>query len=59
LGIVLYELLTGRVPFDGESPVAVAIKHIQDEPEEPINIKEDIPTVLTVLLCGPFKRIRH
>ncbi|HHV29054.1 Stk1 family PASTA domain-containing Ser/Thr kinase [Acetivibrio mesophilus] len=43
LGIVLYELLTGKLPFDGESPVAVAIKHIQDEPKEPISIKEDIP----------------
>jgi len=59
LGIVLYELLTGRVPFDGESPVAVAIKHIQDEPEEPIILKRIYPRVLTVLLCGPFKRIRH
>ncbi len=43
LGIVLYELLTGRLPFDGESPVAVAIKHIQDEPMEPLSIREDIP----------------
>jgi len=43
LGIVLYELVTGRVPFNGESPVAVALKHIQDIPQEPINLKPDIP----------------
>jgi len=43
LGIVLYELVTGRVPFNGESPVAVALKHIQDIPEEPMNIRSDIP----------------
>jgi len=43
LGIVLYEMVTGRLPFDGESPVAVALKHIQDMPQEPLTIKEDIP----------------
>ncbi|NLP14441.1 MAG: PASTA domain-containing protein, partial [Clostridium sp.] len=43
LGIVLYELLTGQLPFDGESPVAVALKHIQDEPAEPVSINAGIP----------------
>lgn len=43
LGIVLYELVTGKLPFDGESPVAVALKHIQDIPQEPSTIKEDLP----------------
>lgn len=36
LGIVLYEMLAGRVPFDGDSPVSVALMHIE---EEPINVK--------------------
>ncbi|WP_341466976.1 Stk1 family PASTA domain-containing Ser/Thr kinase [Desulfofundulus salinus] len=35
LGVVLYEMLTGSVPFAGDSPIAVAIKHIQEEPEPP------------------------
>lgn len=43
LGIVLYELVTGKLPFNGESPVAIALKHIQDIPEEPLSIKEDLP----------------
>ncbi len=35
LGIVMYEMLTGRTPFDGDTPVAVAMKHIQEEPTPP------------------------
>ena len=35
LGIVMYEMLTGRVPFESDSPVAVAMKHINDEPVSP------------------------
>jgi len=43
LGIVLYELVTGKLPFNGESPVAIALKHIQDIAEEPLSVKEDLP----------------
>ena len=35
LGIAMYEMVTGRVPFDGDTPVAVALKHIQEIPVEP------------------------
>ncbi len=35
LGIVMYEMLTGRTPFEGDTPVAVAMKHIQEAPEPP------------------------
>jgi eukaryotic-like serine/threonine-protein kinase len=35
LGIVMYEMLAGRTPFDGDTPVAVAMRHIQDVPEPP------------------------
>ncbi|MEG2337711.1 MAG: Stk1 family PASTA domain-containing Ser/Thr kinase [Clostridium sp.] len=38
LGIVMYELLTGDVPFNGESPIAVALKHIQEDITKPANI---------------------
>lgn len=42
LGIVMYEMVTGRVPFDGDSPVAVALKHIQEIPPEP---RKFVPTL--------------
>ena len=42
-GITLYEMLTGKVPFDGDSTVAVAVQHIQDEIAPPSEVTEDIP----------------
>lgn len=41
-GVVLYEMLTGKVPFDGETPISVAIKHIQEKPVPPSHIERDI-----------------
>ncbi|MDE3229056.1 MAG: serine/threonine protein kinase, partial [Chloroflexota bacterium] len=46
LGIVMYEMLTGQTPFDGDTPVAVAMKHIQEEPEPPSAINPRIPPQL-------------
>ena len=43
LGVVLYEMLTGKVPFDADTPVSVALKQVQEEPTEPIKINPDIP----------------
>ncbi|QNU65597.1 Stk1 family PASTA domain-containing Ser/Thr kinase [Ruminiclostridium herbifermentans] len=43
LGIVMYEMVTGRVPFDGDSPVAVALKHIQEIPPEPRKFMPSLP----------------
>ena len=45
-GVVLYEMLTGRLPFDGESPVSVAIQHISAKPMSPREIVPDIPVGL-------------
>jgi len=46
LGIVLYEMVTGKVPFSGESPVAVAMKHIQEQIVPPRLIVDSIPESL-------------
>lgn len=43
LGIVMYEMVTGRVPFDGDSTVAIAIQHLQDEMTPPSVYAPDLP----------------
>ena len=53
LGIVMYEMLTGRTPFDGDTPVAVAMQHIQDLPTPPSHFNAAIPAALegVILRC--------
>jgi beta-lactam-binding protein with PASTA domain/predicted Ser/Thr protein kinase len=46
IGIVLYELLTGRVPFDAESPVSVALKQVSEPPVPPREIDPTLPAAL-------------
>lgn len=56
LGIVLYETLTGRVPFEGDSPVAVAFKQVHEQPPKPRSINPAIPESLeTVVLKAMAK----
>ncbi|HWP96217.1 MAG TPA: PASTA domain-containing protein [Syntrophomonadaceae bacterium] len=43
VGCVIYEMLTGQMPFDAESPITVALKHIHDEPTHPRVLNENIP----------------
>ena len=43
LGIVLYEMLTGRVPFDAENPIAIAMKHVSEAPTPPREINPGVP----------------
>lgn len=50
LGIVLYEMLTGEVPFDGDNPVQVALMHINDEITPPSHLVHGIPPALEKLV---------
>jgi serine/threonine-protein kinase len=60
-GVVLYELLTGRQPFRGDSPVAVAYQHVSEAPLVPTEVNEDAPKtldpiVLRALAKDPYQR---
>lgn len=48
-GVVLYEMLTGRLPYEGDSPVAVAIQHISSIPASPRELNEAIPEGLEMI----------
>jgi serine/threonine-protein kinase len=61
LGVVLYELLTGKTPFDGETPVEIAMKHLSNPPKPPSKLRSDIPpeldkVVLRALAKNPDDR---
>ncbi len=51
LGVVLYEMLTGELPFTGENPVSIAMKHLQDEPTPVRRIDPAIPPVVEALVA--------
>ncbi|MEL7634934.1 MULTISPECIES: Stk1 family PASTA domain-containing Ser/Thr kinase [Sporomusa] len=50
LGIVLYEMLTGHVPFAGESPISIALKHIQEDPKPPRELNPEIPPLVEAII---------
>lgn len=50
LGIVMYEMATGVVPFDGDSPVSVALKQIQEEPKAPIEVNPKVAVALNQII---------
>jgi serine/threonine-protein kinase len=50
LGVVLYELLTGRTPFEGDTPVEIAMKHLSTAPKPPSELRKDIPPELDMVV---------
>jgi len=49
-GIVLFELLTGEVPFTGDSPVEIAMKHLSEVPPQPSDLRADVPADLDLVV---------
>ena len=56
LGVVMYEMLTGRVPFDADTPVSIALKHMQEEPKAPKEINENIPDALNDIILKAMRK---
>ncbi len=56
MGIVLYEMVTGRVPFTGESPISVAMKHIQQEIPSPRALVDTIPEPLERIILKAVQK---
>ena len=56
LGIVLYELLTGKTPFDGETPVEIAMKHLSQTPKAPSKLRPDVPPELDMVVLRALSK---
>lgn len=56
LGVVMYEMLTGKVPFDADTPVSVALKHMQEKPVEPKELNENIPQVVNDIIMKAMQK---
>ena len=56
LGVVMYEMSTGKLPFDADSPVSVALKHIQETPVEPIVINNKVSPALNQIIMKAMSK---
>ena len=59
LGVVLYELLTGDVPFPGESFVAVALKHVHEPPPSLLDVRRDVPLRVVAAIDRALEKNPH
>ena len=56
LGVVMYEMLTGRVPFDADTAVSIALKHMQEKPIEPIKLNPAIPYSVNKIIMKAMEK---
>jgi serine/threonine protein kinase/beta-lactam-binding protein with PASTA domain len=59
IGVTLFEAVTGKLPFNGESSISVALKHIQDIPPLPTDIKPGIPSALNMIIMRAMAKSRQ
>jgi len=59
LGVVLFEMVTGRVPFDGDTPISVALKHVNENMSKPSKYNEDIPDKLEEIILKSTNKIQR
>lgn len=56
LGVVMYEMLTGHLPFVGENPVSIAMKHVEEAPLPPSNYRTGIPPMLEAIVMRAMSK---
>ncbi|MFE7463465.1 protein kinase [Streptomyces sp. NPDC057499] len=56
VGIMLFQLLTGRIPFDADSPLAIAYAHVQEEPVAPSSINRSVTPAIDALVARALKK---
>ena len=56
LGVVMYEMLTGKVPFDADTPVSIALKHMQEKLVEPMKLNPSIPLALNQIIVKAMQK---
>lgn len=56
LGVVFYEMLTGRVPFQGENVVSIALKHLQEQPQPIHELRPEVPPVLEAIVLKAMEK---
>ena len=59
LGVILYEMVTGQVPFEGETPLAVGVKHKSKTPKEPKELNAQVPESLNHLILTCLEKDRE
>ena len=56
LGVILFEMTCGRLPFTGNKPIEIAIKHVQEKPPVPDTLRQDVPQELSFLILKCLKK---
>jgi len=59
LGVILYEMVAGRIPFDGETPFSIALKHKSEKPQDPTEINPQIPENISRLIMRCLEKDRE